>query len=193
MSNEVLMSQFANTLGLVGGLSKAFATVQYGNEAAAAAKFRADQLRQQGGQAEASAERAAFFENRNTEYVMSDALAKAAASGGGASDPTIINLMAKMAQEGAYRQQVALYQGDEKDRSLNLEADATMYEGAQRKRAGELAGIAGLFQVGAQYVRGEALTLKRQAGNLLASNQTDSSLYQRFSGDGPPQASRWGF
>lgn len=86
------------------------------------AKFQADQLRTNAGQVQASAQREAIDIDREAQLRASRALAVAASSGGGASDPTVINLIAQNASEGAYRKAVALYEGGEQARAMNLEA-----------------------------------------------------------------------
>lgn len=96
---------------------------------AQAAEFTAKQLDQQAGQTMASGQRASMEQLRQAKLVQSRALALAAASGAGASDPTVVNLMGKIGAEGAYRAGVAMYQGEEQARQLRLKAAGTRYEG----------------------------------------------------------------
>ncbi len=146
--------------------------IEYGETLRQAAQFEADQLREQSGDAIAAAQRRAWSEERQARYVASETLARAAASGGGASDPTVVNLIAKQAEEGAYRAQVALYDGNARARQLQRQALAREYEGASRKASAEGAGRASMLGAGATLVTGFA---------------KDSSLFQRFGGDGPPK------
>jgi hypothetical protein len=94
----------------------------------------------------------------------------AGASGAGASDPTVVNIISRMAGEGAYRGAVALYGGQDRARYLNLQADAKDYEGqilrSQSESAGKSQAVAG-------------------AASLLRGTVRDSSLFQRFGGGGP--------
>ena len=124
---------------MIGGLSH----LQFGMQAQQAAQFQAAQLRSNAGQAQASAQRSAFDVDRQSQYVASAALASAAASGGGASDPTVLNLMARNAGEFAYRKSVALYQGEDRARAMNMQADAKEFEGGNTKANSTL--VAGKF------------------------------------------------
>jgi predicted methyltransferase len=128
----------------VGGtLLSAYGQKQSGSDAAATglqqqqlANYQAAQLRVNAGEAIASSQRSAQDIQRQTDYVASRALAVAAASGGGASDPTVVDLIARAAGEGAYRRSVALYQGEDKARALNAQASATEYGGQLAAEAG---------------------------------------------------------
>lgn len=88
------------------------------------AKFQADQLRVNAGQALASSQRDAISVDREAQLYASRALAVAASSGGGATDPTVVNIIAQGAADSAYRKAVALYEGEDRSRSMLLQADA---------------------------------------------------------------------
>lgn len=74
-------------------------------------------------------------EMRQAMIVNSTALARAAASGAGASDPTIINLMAQTEGRGAYLAGLKMYSAEEQSRQLLDTANADLYEGALNARA----------------------------------------------------------
>jgi hypothetical protein len=95
-----------------------------------AAQFEAQQLEQQAGQTLAAQQRVAIEERRKAELLASRALAVAGASGGGASDPTVVRLIAGIKGEGSYRASVALYRGEDQARRLRMGAKAKRYEGA---------------------------------------------------------------
>lgn len=149
---------------------------EYGQQAAQAAQFQAAQLRQNAGQAMASSQRSAEDVQRQTQLVTSRALAAAGASGGGVSDPGVVSLISKYAQEGAYKSAVALYGGDERARAMGLQADAKDYEGKNTELNSDMVGAGQLF--------GSATT-------LMKGQQKDASLYQRF-GAGAPTAAAGG-
>ena len=120
-----------------------FMTVVAANETAKAGKaadklaqFKAGQLEQKAGQQRAVSQRKADTARRSARYAESRALALAAASGGGASDPTVVNIMAGIAGEGELAAQYALYEGEEQARGSEMSATASRYEGTQAKRAG---------------------------------------------------------
>lgn len=148
----------------------ALQTIRGGAAAKDAADYQATQLRQNAGTAEAVGQRQALDVDQQTAMIQSRALAVAAASGGGASDPGVINIMAQNAAEGAYRKAMALYNGEDKARLLNMQADATEYEGKVAKSnamvSGALQGVGGV-------------------ANLMTSRARGASLYQRFGGGGP--------
>ncbi len=101
----------------------------HGLQARDAAEFQAQQLRINADNALASSQRVAEDSDRQAQIIKSRALAVAAASGGGASDPGVVSIMARNAEEMAYRRQAALYEGLDRARSLNLAADTRVYEG----------------------------------------------------------------
>lgn len=131
------------------------AAAQYAGEYANA-EYTAAQLRQNAGQMQAAAQRNAISQERNTKYILSQGLAQAAASGGGASDPTVVNAFAQLAGEGAYRKAVALYEGEDKARALKDQASSKLYAGQlgigagdQVQSASGIGAFAGLLQGGA--------------------------------------------
>jgi hypothetical protein len=164
-------------LNAVGGAVDAFGQemggvshVMFGIQARQAANFQAAQLRQNANAAEAASQRTAFDIDRQTQFITSRALAVAAGSGGGASDPTVVNLIARDAGEGAYQKQLALYGGRDRARLDQEQADAKVYEGKNT--------FANSLEVGAAGYAGAAT-------NLLKSQARGASLFQRFGGGGP--------
>lgn len=150
----------------IGGISH----LQFGIQAQQAAEYQAAQLRQNAGQQQASAQRQAFDVDRQSKYVASSALATAAASGAGASDPTVVNLIARNAGEFAYRKAVALYGGEDKARLLNAQADAKDYEGKNTLANSALVAGSQFFKAGTTLMKGQG---------------RGESLFLRFRGGGP--------
>lgn len=148
----------------------AFATLLYGIQSKRAAEFAAAQLRSNAGQAQAASQRQAYEVDKATQLATSRALAVAAASGGGASDPTVVGMMANLAAEGSYQKEIALYSGDEQARSMRAKADTVEYEGDQTMVNSALTSA------------GQVAKLR---SSILANNATDASLRQRFGGEGP--------
>jgi hypothetical protein len=106
--------------------------------------------------------------------MASRALAVAAGSGGGASDPTVLNIISRNAAEGAYRRAAALYQGEDRAAAMESQAAATEYQGQINSKAAKNESRA---QMGAT------------AATLLNATAKNASMYQRFAGGGPKQAS----
>lgn len=168
------MGALAIPLMIGGTILNAYGQVQQGRAAAAlgtqqrvAKDFEAQQLEQQAGQEIASGQAAAQEESRKAAYASSHALALAAASGGGATDPTVTKIISDIAGEGTYRGEVARYRGAEAARQLNMRAGATRYEG-------QLEEIGGLQ--------------KQQAANIKATGsliEGGSTLYTKYGMGGP--------
>jgi len=89
--------------------------------------FAAAQYNQQAGQARAESQRASIEEHRRARLAESRAVAVAAASGGGASDPTVMKILGNLAMEGEYNALAALYTGEETARGLENQATGALY------------------------------------------------------------------
>ena len=123
------------------------------------AQFEATQMRQQAGQEIAASQRTAFDQARTARLVASRAQAVAAASGGGATDPTVLKVISDINGEGVYRAGVALYGGKEKARVLEMGAETKTYEGEvaaaggeMRSSAYQIAGLGSLATGGASFL-----------------------------------------
>lgn len=120
------------------------------------ADARSDELRSQAGQLDqmavqdrASSQRTAGEQKRQARLLQSTALARAAASGGGASDPTVMNILANLSGEAEFRALTALYEGEESARSKEMQAQAKRKEAKNAKRAGYVAAAGQILQSGA--------------------------------------------
>ena len=132
MSSGMMMGMAAasTVMNMQAQSAQGDAALRIGQQKQTADEFQAKQLDINAGQAQAAGQISAINQDRNTSLVLSRARAVAAASGGGASDPTIIRLMANIAGEGAYRANVARYEGDTQARTMNMQAAALRYQGA---------------------------------------------------------------
>lgn len=135
----------------------------------AAAELEADVLERQAGQTVAAAQRDMFDVQRATRLAESRALALSAASGGGASSPTVINIIANIAKEGSYNAARALYAGEEQARLMKIHAIEKRRLGEFDLTAGNLAGLAAEG-------RGKAAVTKSYA-NIL---DTTGSLFTKY-------------
>lgn len=152
-----------------------------GSRKRVALQFEADQLVQQGGNAMGSAQRAAEEERRAARLLASRALAVAGASGAAASDPSVVNLISRVAGEGAYRGMVALYKGQEQKRVAMMQAAGRRYEGAVAEEIGAAQDEAYQLQA-ANLRRGGAAA--RTAG-LAGLAKGASGLFAKYGGAGP--------
>jgi hypothetical protein len=149
-----------------------------GERAKVSAEFMARQADEEAGIAIALAQRRALEEQRQGELQASRALAVAAASGGGVSDPTIVNLLANIKGEAVYRANIALYEGEAQARRLRLEAAAGRLSGSYAQIEGARA------EQG--YAIGAAGTVFRGGAAVYSMLRRDrASLYDRYGMGGP--------
>jgi hypothetical protein len=165
------LNKIGTGLDVFGKLYGAWGDLSDGMDARKSAEFQAAQLRQNAGQVKAASQRDAYSTQQQAELVASRALAVAAAGGGGASDPTVVKIMAGIAEEGSYRTAVALYQGEEKARALLNQADAVEYSGKLAQRSGVKGAIGKVIGAGASAIKGVA---------------RGQSLYEKYGGSGGP-------
>lgn len=112
-------------------------------------RSQAAQLDQMAGQDRASGQRTAAEQRRQARLLASTAQARAAASGGGVSDPTVVNILANLSGEGTFRAMTALYEAEEEARSKEMQARAKRKEAKITKRAGYLGAASTILQGGA--------------------------------------------
>jgi len=110
-------------------IAKGNAALQVAQGRKIASEYEAGQLDTEAGMSRGVGMRNAADVARSVELINSAALARAAASGAGASDPTVMNVLAKTAGEGAYRQTLAMYEGEAQARLDTMRAGALRYEG----------------------------------------------------------------
>ena len=103
-----------------------------------AADFTAQMMRVRGGQEFAASQRDMLNEKKKEKLVQSALQARAAAQGG-ASDPSVVKMAGDIAAEGKYRQMTALYKGQDIQNYLENAARIKNFEGAEFRRAGEVA------------------------------------------------------
>lgn len=118
-----------------------------------AASSDASQLNYMAGQTRASGQRAAIEERRRATLVDSRVRALAASSGGGVSDPTVMNIRADIGAEGEYRALTQQYGADTQAQSLE-------YQGQARKVA----------------ARGRSISTVLDSANTFASKYGDATV-----------------
>ena len=116
----------------------AYGQYRAGDSAKKQAKFQAAQMEQQANEVLSVSQRQALEYERQGRLQASRALAISAASGGGVSDPTVVDIMSNLAGETSYRKMSALYEGEQKASDLRLEAEAARQTGISAKSAGKL-------------------------------------------------------
>lgn len=186
----------ASTLiGAMGAVQQGQAQEAAGQAQAQAAAHQANlrnaqakAMEQQAGQERAVSQRAAAVQRRQGAQVSSRAQALAAASGGGALDPTIIDVLAGIKGETNTRALNALYAGEEKARGLEYGAvleraggRGDLYAGEVARRAGQdAAGRSNLSAVGGLTGGGAAIYdrfERRKARNTILESADGLSRY----------------
>ena len=138
------------------------------------AEFQAVELRRKKTLVNVTAGLRGKEEIRQAMLVNSKTLARAAASGG-ASDPMIMRMMAKTAKEGAYRESLHLYEANEKNRDLEMQALTSLHGG----RISEIDARYGksISDAAAQY---KSKIASAQADNAMA--QAGISMFAKYGG-----------
>lgn len=116
-------------LPIIGALVELYGTIEQGRIAriqAGREKLYRDlalwNAEREGEIAVAASQRTALEERRQADLAASRALAVAASSGGGVSDPTVVELLSRTQGEGHYRARVALYEGEARSRAMRMSA-----------------------------------------------------------------------
>ncbi len=140
------MEQIGKALPFVFSLAgtglKAFGEASSGTAAREDAGFLAAQLRQKAGQERASASISALEAGRQGRLKGSRALAIAAASGAGASDPTVTDILTDISGDARLRALTALFEGEEAARGLETQADAAIRTGEAQQTASRYKAVA---------------------------------------------------
>ena len=167
MSAAGWMQLAGNFVSIWGARDAARAARLAGERKKVAAEFNATELERQAGIAVALSQRQAMEERRMAEYAASRALAVAAASGGGVSDPTVVKLLADHKGMGAYKANLALYEGEERARQFRISAMSERLEGS------------GALEEGLAMAR--AYNIRAIGGTV----RTMGGLYAKYGGNGP--------
>src|SRR3990167_5020679 len=137
---------------ILGGIEANRAAKYEARQGQILSQWEAKQLEQQARQEEGAAAVAARERRHDAELVQSTQLARAAYSGGGVTNPTILNLMADTAQRGEFLAQTELAQGKMGAAArrhqgaatilvANMEADILRMKGRSAQTGGIISGI----------------------------------------------------
>jgi hypothetical protein len=102
------------------------------------ADFEAQQYDKAANNELAVSQREAEKARRESRYLQSRATAVAAASGAGATDPTVVNLIGDLEAEGEYNALTALYNGQQQAESLKTGGAITRRRGSAYRNAGNM-------------------------------------------------------
>lgn len=142
------MAWFAAALPYISAASTALAVnsqIEQGKQQAAQAELQAVEHERDANAEQARAQREAAIERRKARNLMSRARAVAAASGGGASEPTVDNLLTDIATQGEMNALNAMWSGDTTAQTLRTGAQVARRTGRAARSAGNLRAASTLF------------------------------------------------
>lgn len=128
-------------LTAIGTTASVLGTIGAGYAEKQEAEFEAEQQKRAGTQELAISTREAEDRRKKTAFVLSEQKAKAASSGGGVTNPTILDIMGDTAQEGDYLARSDLASGKNKAAGLFDRAAASKYRGKAAFTGAILEGI----------------------------------------------------
>lgn len=140
------------------------------------AERQAENLEQSAGQERATAQRSAINQRRQTAAAMSRAQAVAGASGAGALDPTIVNILGDIGFEGDYREGVAGFEGESRGQALEYEATLNRLTGDSNLAAGY-----------ASAANTDAAASRSFFQGAKTAFSGASSLYDKYATEPPPE------
>ncbi len=154
--------------GGFGTLLSAVARMSGGRAVQTSDNAAAGQSIQAGQQAVAASQRGAIDQTRRYDLLASTAQARAAAAGGGASDPTVTKIISDIAAEGQYRSLLEMNKGAVQQAGYQQKANTLKAEGENARTAGNYGAIATIL--------------------TPSSVNNMQSLWQKYGGKGPPTA-----
>lgn len=119
-----------------------------GDAVASASEASARNYEQTAGQERAAAQREMEEARRQGRYVSSAITARAAASGGGVNDPTVINLLGDAGKVAEIDARTAYYQREQSARNLEYAADVSRAQGAAAQEGAVLKGLTSALGAG---------------------------------------------
>ena len=120
-----------------GALAKSKAQKEEGKQAQKMAQYKAKQIEDKAKFTRAVSQRNAAEDQKEAQLLESRALAVAAASGGGVSDPDVINRIGKIEAEGFLRALNTMASAETEARDLERQAFMTREEGDELAQAGK--------------------------------------------------------
>lgn len=155
------------TLALIGTAISAAGSVAGGFASSAQQKAQAKALEMRANEERAVAQREAQSRRKQADLIMSRQQALAADSGGGATDPTILDLMGDTAAQSYVNSGTAIAEGETRGRGLE-------YQAKINRQAGKQAILAGFIDAGSTMLSGMSEFSKYRSKKLptLSSGYT---------------------
>lgn len=135
------LSTIGTIAGLAGSGLQAVGTMNQAKYGSEVAQVQNQELNQKANQDAASAERQQITAERQTELALSRTQALAAASGGGATDPTVLNVEGQIARQGTYNALSALYNGTAAAAADRYQGKIDLFQAGQQAAAAPFAAL----------------------------------------------------
>lgn len=164
-----LFSVAGTAMSAYGQMQAGAAAKAQGASQQTAANVNAAQLDQQATAVRGQTSAQVADNARQTQLIESTVRARAASSGGGGADPTVVGLESGIAGRGEYNNLALLYSGEEKAQGLNTQASLTRYTGQEQFDAG---------------LNNRTAANTKAVGSIFSGA---SSLYGKYGGSGPPK------
>jgi hypothetical protein len=171
-------------LTAVGAVVSAAGSIMAGNAQAAQQKFQAQQLDMKAKEERAGATRQAADQAKQQDLIISRQRALAAASGGSATDPTILDLMGDTAAQGYVQQQTTLGMGENQARGYE---DAA----ASARASAKSARMAGYIGAGSSLLSGLGSAFDNYAKGVKGMGGYGGGMPYQTPGGGDAASSSW--
>lgn len=146
------------------GFLDAFGKIKGGTAAKKQAFSEAKQMEDKAGLTRAISQREGIEERRQADLLQSRALAVAAASGGGVSDPTVINIIAGLEEEGLVRSLNAMASGETEAKFLERQAGMKREYGKSAMTAALIGAASSIAGQSESLIAGQSEALKAKYG-----------------------------
>jgi hypothetical protein len=158
------------------------AKVGAASQALSIAKSQQKQARQIANQYEALAQRAAIERLRESRIYASNALALAAAGGGGVDDPTVLKILNEIEAKGEYSALAALYDGTVGANQMRYEARLAV---KAAKQDFKMSLVSGAAEIGNTAYKNDMFRMNGSAkGTSIAAGSAEGEWASRGGGSG---------
>lgn len=167
MAGATTLAIAALATAAASGAASAYGAHQQGQAASRAASAQQEQLRRKAMNEFALAQGRAKEERRQAKLLQSNAIARAASSGGGVFDKSTADIVADIGVRGEYNAMSQLYEGEARKDDLLYQGALERYKGQQARRAGNMGAFttaldtaSSIASMGAQYGKGSGTASK---------------------------------
>lgn len=140
-----------------------------GKQSAAEGKILGHQYDRQADNAQVEAQQLAKGERKRARLLASRAQAVAGASGAGASDPQITDILSDIEAEGEINALNQLFTGDNRAKDLRYQADVARRTGTAQQIASNTQGFARAFSSGADFLNDNPTFFSKYGGDRAQS------------------------